>query len=116
MSRLVFALLLVTSLAACQSEQAAMRVVCDAPLDCTECGQGAPDSRQTRLAQHISERLSNAKVRDMFDALAVADPASRQSLLNERAKAVGLDRCALADAMAPVQIEASEQGSEPTSP
>lgn len=93
----VIVIVVALSSAGCQSEKAAMELVCNAPNDCAECEQGDPAMRAVRLAQHIDRKLSNAKVRKLFRSLANVDPAHKVRMLKARAQALGLSSCPLAD-------------------
>ncbi len=106
------ALLSLLLLAGCQSERAAMKVMCDAPSSCTECVKMQPAMQQQAFARHISERVSNVEMRAMFEALAIMPAAERVELLRETARDKGLSRCAYAEHLAEL-LEPSTEAEQP---
>ncbi len=105
MKRLGFVALLSLALFGCQSKTAGLNVLCQAPLTCTECANADPSMRATLLARHIEDNLSNSEVKNMFEALANADPASRVELVQVELDAAGITECPMLDMWAPVQVE-----------
>ena len=115
MSRLSAVFLMVTAFGAsgCQSEAAGLRVICDAPLNCTDCMNAPPDLRMQMLAQHIDSNLRNGEARALFESLAAAEPATRQESLTGRAKQLGIEKCPLADTFVVVEdVEVQLPGTE----
>lgn len=84
-------------LTGCQSRGEALRIVCNAPNDCAECRGADPAVRATLLAQYIDDHVSNGEVREMFGALAGADPAARRAILERETAAEGLTECPILD-------------------
>lgn len=82
---------------ACQSEKAGIEVICNAPSDAVECKNVDEAMRMQCLARHVADNLSNSEGKKLFEALAAATLADKHRMLSERAKALGLPSCPLAD-------------------
>ncbi len=97
-------ILLALSFIACQSREAGLKVVCDAPVDCAECMSAAPEMRSMMLAQHITEKLSNAEVQALMERMATMSPEERYTLLEDEVRAAGLASCPLIDALKEIEV------------
>ena len=105
---LVFAL----SLAACQSKDAGLQVVCDAPVDCADCMTVSPDQRQMALAKHITDKLSNSEVQALMETMANLPPEERLALFEGEARAAGLASCPMVDALKELEGPGAEGAPE----
>ena len=85
--------------AGCQSKKAALEVVCQAPVACTECQSADPSMRAVLMAQHIEANLSNGEVKTMFEALANASAEGRAEILRAELDAEGITECPMLDTM-----------------
>ena len=98
--RSVCSLLLACSLFACQSKhqstQSAMKIICNAPTECTSCSSKDRDTRDKQIALHIVQHVSNVEIKEMWKLLAAA-PMNEQSIIVQReSKKIGLSQCPLA--------------------
>jgi hypothetical protein len=81
------------ALTACQSQHRAYTIVCNAPIDCTDCNSGSAAERQEKVSVYISERLRNREVKELFERIATADPATSQKSLEQAILAAGVESC-----------------------
>ena len=89
----------------CQSEEEGIRWICNAPRECTECARVSPAERNEVLARTIDEGLRNAEARALFESLFSVDPATRSERLSERARALGITDCPMAERWRPEDME-----------
>ena len=89
-------MLLACSLLACQSKQDAMKVICNAPYECTSCVSKDEHMREKELVRHIMERLSNSEIKEMWEVLAVVPLKEQPTVLQREAQRSGLSQCPLA--------------------
>ena len=75
----------------------AMQIICDAPMECTECNKADPAERVSMLAQYISERVYNREAIRVFSALAMAGPEDKARLLRSAAAEGGVTDCRFAE-------------------
>jgi hypothetical protein len=84
-----------------QSFAEAMRLFCDAPLHAEIPADADPAERAYSLAKHIDERLENAEVRALFEALATVDVEVRAEHVLAAAERAGLKACPIVDPQFP---------------
>ena len=92
--------LLVSSYALVQSETKGMAVICNAPVECTECMNVSADQRLARLAMHIDGKLWNPNSKALFQGLANLDGPQKVEQLRTRWAELGLASCPMADLLA----------------
>lgn len=74
-----------------------MRVLCNAPLDCSECAEAEVAMRPMVLAKHVEARLKNREVIALVLAAAEADSATHDKMLRDAAREAGLPNCPFVD-------------------
>ena len=89
-------MLLACSMLACQSKQDAMKVICNAPDECTSCVSKDQNMRSKEIAIHIDRQLSNAEIREMWEVLAAMPIKEQPTILQREAQRAGLSQCSLA--------------------
>ena len=89
-------MLLACSALACQSKQDAIKVICNAPHECTSCVSKDRNMRSKEIALHIARKLSNAEIKEMWEVLAAMPMKEQPTILQREAQRAGLSQCPLA--------------------
>ena len=84
-----------------QTYAEALDVICNQWVGLAEIENAEPSIRAMRLAEWISERLTNPQAIEMFDNIATVSPEDRANILRIQAQEQGLDRCAIVEIWTP---------------
>lgn len=96
MFRLV-ALLGTLVLTGCQSQEAAMDIVCNADQKCTACqGMSRPDAQREATIQYIMQNVSHAEVKTMLNEIRRASPEEKKTRVLAAASKAGIESCPMA--------------------
>lgn len=96
---ILVALFLLLPLSACQSQAAAMEIICNASTGCADCNAADPSIRAARLAEYIANNVTNDEAVQMFSSIAAIAPADRARAIREAAAAEGITSCPIADVL-----------------
>lgn len=100
MLRLV-ALLGTLVLTGCQSQEAAMDIVCNADQKCTACqGMSRPDAQREATVQYIMKNVSHAEVKKMLNEIRAVSPEEKKTRVLAAASQAGIDSCPMAEIFA----------------
>ncbi len=80
----------------CQSEQAALELICDAPNQIDE-PNAEPPEKQAAISLYIASNLSNEAVIADFQKMETMTPDERDEVIEEFGARSGLEECALVE-------------------
>ena len=96
-----------------ESEDDAMRIICDAPTTCPDCLTGPPHAQSAKLIGHIKTKITRSETLAWLGELAVLNAAERNAKLAAKFETVNAarppeeaqDACSLVDHLQSIVVE-----------
>ena len=102
----IFSSMTIVLLTGCQSKLSAVKIVCNAPLHCTQCVQAeTPEDRQRLLGEYITKKVRNPEVKQVLDSISAINSPLPKETFSDYVKSFEITSCPLIDPVELIEVD-----------